>query len=126
MVLSANATANFLGAVMGNHVTISEQIPPDPSAPTTVQFQCEPVTGSISLVQNGRRTAEQLRPNEVVLNLETAMDNVARAGGGYLTLMHADGVVSQQSISSAHMTVGCLCITMGILLVLLILFNFIR
>ena len=98
MVLGATATANFLGAVMGNHVMISKDLPPDLSAPTTIRFLAEPVTGSISLVQRGRRTAAELRSVELVQGLQTAFNNVANSGGGYLTLMHADATLSQQKI----------------------------
>ena len=101
MVLTASATANFLGAVAGNHVMVSQDLPPDLTAPTTIRFLTEPVTGSISLVQNERRTHAKLSSIELVQGLATAMDNVARAGGGHLTLMHADTVLSQQRISSA-------------------------
>ena len=101
MVLTASATANFLGAVSGNHVMISKDLPPDLTAPTTVRFLTEPVTGSISLVQNERRTHAKLSSVEIVQGIATAMDNVARAGGGHLTLMHADTILSQQKIPSA-------------------------
>jgi len=101
MVLTASATANFLGAVSGNHVMVSEHLPPDLTAPTTVRFLTEPVTGSISAVQNQRRTHAKLSSTELVQGLATAMDNAARAGGGYLTLMHADTILSQQRIPSA-------------------------
>jgi len=101
MTLTASATANFLGAVSGNHVMISEHLPPDLGAPTTVRFLTEPVTGSISAVQNRRRTHAKLSSVELVQGLATAMDNVAQAGGGYLTLMHADTIISQQRIPSA-------------------------
>ena len=101
MVLSATATANFLGAVMGNHVMISQDLPPDLNAPTTIRFLAEPVTGSISLVQRGRRTAAELRSVELVQGLQTAFDNVANSGGGHLTLMHADTTLSEQKIPSA-------------------------
>lgn len=110
MVLAASATANFLGAVAGNHVMISEDLPPDLNAPTTVRFLTEPVTGSVSAVQNERRTHAALRSVEIVQGIVTAMDNVARAGGGHLTLMHADTILSQQDIPSATASSSETCI----------------
>lgn len=106
MALTASAVANFLGAVPGNHVMVSEYLPPDLGAPTTVRFLTEPVTGSISAVQNRRRTHAELSSVELVQGLATAMDNVARSGGGYLTLMHADTILSQQRIPNATMSSG--------------------
>lgn len=125
MVLTASSTANFVGSVAGNHVMISETLPPDLSAPTTVRFLKEPVTGSVTLVQNGRRTVAELRSVELVQGLSTAMDNVARSGGGYLTLMHADTTLSQQKIPSASKpstgTSPCLLWVGGLVVVLILI-----
>lgn len=124
---NVDALANFVGAVMGNHVAVSRHLLPDLDAPTTVRFLNEPPDGAVAVVQKRRRSATHLRSNELTQALATSLSNVAASGGGWVTLMHGDAIVAQHPVAPYPIQAipscswGWLVIGLGLLLIVVAL-----
>lgn len=128
MEQKVNELANFVGLVPGNQVIVSAELPPDETKPTTLRFLAEPVDGSVTLVQHGRRIGTHLSSAELLMALHTGIRNASsfNADGAQITVMHADRIVAQDAVDAwtahPHFSVSpnAIVVGAGILILLLL------